>query len=127
MRELIVFISRLVDLYTYVVWADVILGWLMQWNVVNPYQPTVRSIAQMLHVVTEPLLRPIRQLLPRTSGIDFSPFVLLLACLFVQTVVLPNLIKEPAHRVWDLYPSRATRRLFCKAVRGPACAEQSGG
>jgi len=93
MRELIVFISRLVDLYTYVVWADVILGWLMQWNVVNPYQPTVRSIAQMLHVVTEPLLRPIRQLLPRTSGIDFSPFVLLLACLFVQTVVLPNLIK----------------------------------
>jgi YggT family protein len=65
----------------------------MQLNVVNPYQPTVRAIAQMLHAVTEPLLRPIRNLLPRTGGIDFSPFVLLLACLFVQTVLLPNIAK----------------------------------
>jgi YggT family protein len=93
MRELLGFIGMLVNLYTYVVWADVILGWLMQLNVVNPYQPTVRTIAQLLHSVTEPLLKPIRQFLPRTSGIDFSPFVLLLGCLFVQTVLLPNIAK----------------------------------
>jgi YggT family protein len=93
MIELLGFLSYLISLYTWVVIADVVLSWLMQLNIVNPYQPTVRSISQLLHSVTEPLLRPIRQMLPRASGIDFSPFVLLLACYFVQSVVLPNLAK----------------------------------
>lgn len=91
MLHLLSFIDYLITLYIYVVWADVILSWLTQFNVVNPYQPTVRSIAQALHAVTEPLLRPIRNLLPRTSGVDFSPIVLLLACYFVQRVILPNI------------------------------------
>ncbi len=93
MHELLGFISYLVGLYTYIVVADVILTLLMQFNVVNPYQPTVRSIAQGLHAVTEPLLRPIRRILPATGGIDFSPFVLLIGCYFVQSVVIPNLQK----------------------------------
>lgn len=93
MRELLFFISYLVGLYTWVVIADVVLSWLMQLNVVNPYQPTVRSIASALHSVTEPLLRPIRRLLPASGGIDFSPIVLLLGCYFVQSVVIPNLAK----------------------------------
>jgi YggT family protein len=93
MIELLQFISYLIYLYTWVVIADVVLSFLMQMNMVNPYQPTVRSIAQALHAVTEPFLRPIRNLLPATGGIDFSPFVLLLACYFVQSVVLPNIAK----------------------------------
>lgn len=93
MRELLGFISYIIGLYTWVVIADVVLSWLMQLNVVNPYQPTVRSLTQALHAVTEPALRPIRRLLPATAGIDFSPIVLLLACYFVQTVALPNLAK----------------------------------
>lgn len=93
MRELLYFISYLVGLYTWVVIADVALSWLMQLNIVNPYQPTVRSIAQTLHAVTEPLLRPIRRWLPTASGIDFSPIALLLGCYFVQTVLIPNLAK----------------------------------
>lgn len=93
MPELINFIGYLIGLYTWVVIADVVLSWLMQLNIVNPYQPTVRSVSQALHSVTEPLLRPIRRLLPAASGIDFSPLVLLLACYFVQSVVLPNLAR----------------------------------
>ena len=59
----------------------------MAFGVVNPYNPTVRAIWQGLNAVTEPLLRPIRNMLPNMGAIDISPIVLLLACFFVQSVV----------------------------------------
>ena len=90
MRELLGFVSYIIGLYTWVVIADVVLSWLMQANIINPYQPTVRSVSQALHSVTEPLLRRFRGFLPATQGLDFSPLVLLLACYFVQSVVIPN-------------------------------------
>jgi YggT family protein len=43
--------------------------------------------------VTEPLLRPIRRLMPDLGGIDISPVILILACWFVQSVVLVNIAK----------------------------------
>jgi YggT family protein len=93
------FVSYLITLYTYVVIASVILSWLMAFGVVNPYNPTVRAIWQGLNAVTEPLLRPIRNMLPNLGAIDISPIVLLLACVFVQglinQVLLPALI-QPA-------------------------------
>ena len=71
--------------------AGVILSWLMAFGVVNPYNPTVRAIWQGLNAVTEPLLRPIRNMMPNLGAIDISPIVLLLACFFVQSVVLGSL------------------------------------
>jgi YggT family protein len=93
MHELLGFISYLITLYTYVVIAGVIMSWLMAFNVVNPYNPFVRSIWQALNAVTEPLLRPIRRMMPDLGGIDVSPVILLLGCYFVQVVILPNIAK----------------------------------
>ncbi len=93
---LLQFLSYLITLYTYVVIASVILSWLMAFGVINPYNPIVRSIWQMLNAVTEPLLRPIRNMMPNLGAIDISPIVLLLACFFVQglihQVLIPNII-----------------------------------
>jgi YggT family protein len=93
MIELLGFISYLITLYTYVIIAGVILSWLMAFGVVNPYNPTVRAIDRALAALTEPLLRPIRNAMPNLGAIDLSPIVLLLACFFVQSVVLPNIAK----------------------------------
>lgn len=93
MLELLQFISYVIDLYTYVIIAGVVMSWLMAFGVVNAYNPMVRSIWQGLNAFTEPLLRPIRNILPNMGGIDISPIFLLLACYFVQTVVLPNIAK----------------------------------
>jgi len=93
MHELLGFISYLITLYTYIVIAGVIMSWLMAFNIVNPYNPVVRSIWQALNAVTEPLLRPIRRLMPDLGGLDISPVILLLGCFFVQSVVLPNIAK----------------------------------
>ena len=93
MIELLQFISGLISLYIYIIFGSVILSWLMGFGVVNPYNPTVRAIHQALLAVTEPLLRPIRRILPDLGAIDVSPLVLLLGCQFIQSVVLPNIAK----------------------------------
>ncbi|HEY6724197.1 MAG TPA: YggT family protein [Polyangiaceae bacterium] len=61
-----------VELYTYVVLASVILSWVR----LEPSNPFVKFV----NTLTEPVLKPIREVLPTKSlGIDFSPLVLLLA------------------------------------------------
>ena len=93
MLELLNFISYLITLYTYVIIASVILSWLLAFNVINGYNPFVRSLWNGLRAVTEPLLMPIRRMLPDLGGIDISPVILLLACFFIRSVVLPNIAK----------------------------------
>ena len=91
MLELLGFISSLITLYIYIIIAGAVMSWLIAFNVVNAYSPIVRSIWQALNALTEPLLRPIRRWMPDLGGIDISPVVLILACAFVQSVVLPNI------------------------------------
>jgi YggT family protein len=93
MIELLGFISYLITLYTYIIIAGVVLSWLMAFGIVNPYNQTVRAIDRALSALTEPLLRPIRNILPNMGAVDLSPLVLLLGCFFVQSVVLPNIAK----------------------------------
>ncbi len=93
MIELLGFISSLIQLYIYVIIAGAVMSWLIAFNVVNLYNPLVRSIWQALNAVTEQLLRPIRRMMPDLGGVDISPVILILACWFVQQVVLPNIAK----------------------------------
>ncbi|MEO1282558.1 MAG: YggT family protein [Pseudomonadota bacterium] len=96
MIELLSFISYVVGLYTYVILASVIMSWLIGFGVINGYNPTVRAIYDALRAVTEPLLGPIRRMLPDLGAVDISPIVLLLGCFFIQSVVIPNLAKVVA-------------------------------
>ncbi len=91
MDLLLHFVSYLIDLYWYVVIASVIMSWLLAFGVVNAYNPTVRGVWQGIQALTEPLLRPIRRMLPNMGAIDISPIVLLLLCSFVQIVIIGNL------------------------------------
>ena len=93
MLELLGFISSLITLYIYIIIAGAVMSWLIAFNVVNAYSPIVRSIWQALNALTEPFLRPIRRWMPDLGGIDISPVILILACAFVQSVVLPNIAK----------------------------------
>ena len=97
MIELLQFISYLITLYTYIVIASVIMSWLIGFNVINLHNPMVRTIWDALGAVTEPFLGPIRRfigrVIPGLRGIDLSPIVLLLCCMFLQSVVLTNVAK----------------------------------
>ena len=88
MIALLMFIAYVIHLYEIVVIATVILSLLISFNVVNTHHPFVRALWDALRAVTEPLLRPIRRMLPNTGGIDFSPIILLLATLFLRWIVI---------------------------------------
>src|ERR1044072_1564629 len=88
MLPLIGFIVLVIDLYIWVIIAGAILSWLIAFNVVNTQNRFVYSVADMLYRLTEPALRPIRNVLPNLGGIDISPVILILFLLFIRDVVL---------------------------------------
>jgi YggT family protein len=60
---------------------------------VNTHNQVVATIADFLWRITEPVLRPIRNILPNLGGIDISPVIVILIIIFIQNVVLPNIAK----------------------------------
>lgn len=93
MIELLGFISYLLDLYIYIIFAGAIMSWLLALGALNYHNNLVRSIWQTLRAVTEPVLRPIRKALPNFGALDLSPLVLIIAIMFIQRVILQNIAK----------------------------------
>lgn len=94
MLELLGFISvYVIGTIKFLLIVQVILSWLIAFGVVNPYNQAVRTVYGGLNALFEPLLRPIRSILPNMGGLDFSPLVLFFACIFIQEVIIPNIAK----------------------------------
>ena len=87
MRALLDVILIVLQLYTYVIIIVAILSWLIAFNVINIYNDFVRSIWNALNALTEPLLRPIRQVLPNLGGIDLSPIILILLIWLLEDII----------------------------------------
>jgi YggT family protein len=80
-------ISTLIQLYIWILIANAVLSWLVAFNVVNPHNNAVRTIGEMLYRLTEPALRPIRQMMPSLGGLDISPVILIILLIFVQRLL----------------------------------------
>ena len=68
----------LLTVLTWVIIIQVILSWLLAFNVLNTSSNGVRTVAVAIDRITAPLYRPIRRMLPDFGGIDFSPLVILI-------------------------------------------------
>ena len=77
-----------IDLYIWVLIAAAVLSWLIAFNVVNTRNDFVRMIAETLYRLTEPVLRPIRNILPDLGGIDISPVILILVLMFLRNLLV---------------------------------------
>ncbi|HMO29365.1 YggT family protein [Enterovirga sp.] len=87
MRALLDVLMLALQLYVWLLIASAIMSWLIAFNVVNTRNEVVRTIWNFLYQITEPVLRPIRNLLPNLGGIDISPIILLLIIFFIQRVI----------------------------------------
>jgi YggT family protein len=87
MRAVLDVVMLALQLYVWVLIVSAILSWLIAFNVVNTRNQFVATVWDMLYRVTEPALRPIRNMLPNLGGIDISPIILLLLIFFIQSVI----------------------------------------
>ncbi|MGP9821424.1 YggT family protein [Salinarimonas sp. NSM] len=81
-------IDLILGLLTWLIIGSAILSWLIAFGVVNMNNDVVRTIYDVLSRLTEPLLRPIRSILPNLGGIDISPIVLLLILFFLRSFLI---------------------------------------
>jgi YggT family protein len=87
MRALLDIIILVLNLYIYIVIAAAILSWLIAFNIVNTRNHAVAVIGEFLYRITEPVLRPIRSVLPDLGGIDISPIILFLIIILIEKVI----------------------------------------
>lgn len=87
MTALIWLIDTILTLAFWVILIQVILSWLIMFNVINLYQPIVRQIWDGLTRLTAPVYKPIRSFLPNLGGIDLAPMIVIIAIFFLQTLL----------------------------------------
>jgi YggT family protein len=76
------------DIYWWLLIASAIFSWLYAFNVVNSRNQFVGTIGNFLFRITEPVLAPVRRLLPDLGGIDISPIIVLLIIFFIRQFLL---------------------------------------
>lgn len=84
-------ILAVIGLYRLVLIVTIIMGWLFTFGVINQYNNFVSMIWQVCTALTEPVLRPIRNVLPSMGGLDLSPIIVFLGLLFLQSLIVNDI------------------------------------
>ena len=92
MNAIAALVSIVASLIFWLVLAHVILSWLVAFNVVNLQNQFVRSLYHGVNGLVDPMLAPIRRVLPTAGGIDFSPIVLLIAVEILRVFILRDIL-----------------------------------
>ena len=87
MVALLQLIDSLLELYKWVIIVQVILSWLIAFNVVNTTNRFVYTIGNTLYRLTEPVMGRVRRMLPDLGGIDISPVIVILLLYFLQNLL----------------------------------------
>jgi len=86
---------QILKLYSYIVIANVLISWLVAFNVLNTQNRFVFSVLDVTYKLTDPALNKIRRFIPTFGSIDISPVILILFLMFIRNLVFeifaPNL------------------------------------
>ena len=85
-------INAVVNIFIFILIIQVIMSWLIGFNVLNRHQPLVWQIWNGLERLLEPIYGPIRRVLPNMGGLDLSPLVLIVILYAIQTVLQRNAV-----------------------------------
>jgi YggT family protein len=85
-------VSTVIQIYIWLLIAQAVLSWLVAFGIANRHNRVVAMVGDFLWRITEPLLRPIRRVLPDLGGIDVSPVILILLLYFLRNLMFEYLV-----------------------------------
>ena len=88
MRAVLDIVLLILQIYIWLLIASAVLSWLIAFNVVNTRNQFVGMVSDFLYRITEPTLRPIRQIMPNLGGIDLSPVILFLIIILIERIII---------------------------------------
>lgn len=91
MISLLMIINLVLNVLWFLILAQVIMSWLISFQVLNVRQQFVGQIWYGLNRVLEPLYAPIRRILPPMGGLDLAPLVVLLGIMAIRIVIQNNI------------------------------------
>ena len=77
-------VNALINLYIWVLIITIVASWLVAFGVVNRHNQVVDTILRTCYAMTEPVLRPVRNMLPSMGGIDISPIFVFIGLRAIQ-------------------------------------------
>ncbi len=87
MKSILILFDNVISLYIWILIINVIISWLVAFNVLNTSNRFVYSLLDVSYKLTAPPLNYIRRFLPNLGSIDISPIILILALMFIRNLV----------------------------------------
>ncbi|MSP20272.1 MAG: YggT family protein [Alphaproteobacteria bacterium] len=80
-------INTILNLFMWALIISAVMSWLVAFGILNMHNKVVYQIGDFFHRITEPVLTPIRRVLPNLGGVDVSPLVLILLIVFARRLL----------------------------------------
>lgn len=84
----------LLDIYTFIIIAAVIVSWLIAFDVLSMSNPKTRNLLSLLGRLTDPVFRPIQRFIPSIGGIDITPIIVLFGLMFLKNIIFKLFIAQ---------------------------------
>ena len=94
MKSLFLLIDSVINIYIWLIIINVILSWLVSFNILNTQSRFVFAILNATHQLTDPVLNKIRNFIPNLGSIDISPVVLILLLVFIRNLLFELLTPQ---------------------------------
>ena len=95
MHSFLILIDSLVSFIVFILIIQVVMSWLIAFNLINSNNKFIWQINYALHKLTNPLLSPIQQILPNLGGIDISPVILIIVLHFARNLLFEFFLGSP--------------------------------
>ena len=94
MKSIFLLVDSVINIYIWLIIINVILSWLVAFNVLNTQNRFVFAVLNATHQLTDPVLNKIRRFIPNLGSIDISPVVLILLLIFIRNLLFELLTPQ---------------------------------
>ena len=92
-------ISWLIEAYIFVIFADVVINWLLVFGVINTRNPQAKKIVELIRKLTDPVMNRVRPYIPPIGGFDLTPVLVIFGLMMLQKLVWVLFVSTMSHGI----------------------------